>query len=222
LIFSNGDRETFNFTDKLTRYQVHVHSQEPVDNAIRIPTNGIPLMGGFAQIAAVGTGPIPPRYSAATLDLQAQLGRIPTACDGFLAYRPCDVVLEDGRRVDRVYVVPEEPYILSWSPWPEEDRGKNAIRIDDLAAVEESRHRLPAPFATRLYAAGESGMGYTIFTVFFDDGSRIAIRTGNAIDFIDYPPGKGPVNVVDVLPHFGRDDPDLRRGPEYSWCLYSD
>ncbi|MCI3135027.1 hypothetical protein [Phenylobacterium aquaticum] len=63
-------------------------------------------------------------------------------------------------------------------------------------------------------------MGYTIFTVRFRDGSSIAVGTGNAVDFIDYPEGQSPEAVVGVLPHVGRDDPHLRSGPTYWWCLY--
>src|SRR5271170_3652048 len=145
-------------------------------------------------------GPIPARYSAVSGELRVQLEAIPTSGDYLVAFRPCDVILKDGRRVDRVYVMPEEPYIMIWGVWPEDDKGKKSIRIEDVSTVEESSHRLPAPLASKLYMAGESGMGCTIFTVVFDDGSRLAIQTGNAIDFIDYPAGKGLGNVVDVLP----------------------
>jgi len=223
LVFSGTSSGTFNFTDRLTRYQIRVSAQEPVDNHTGIPiaSGAMPMVGGFAQIAAAGMGPIPARYSAVSGELRVQLEAIPTSGDGLVAFRPCDVILKDGRRVDRVYVMPEEPYIMIWGVWPEDDKGKKAIRIDDVATVEDSCHRLPVRLANKLYTAGESGMGYAIFTVVFDDGSRLAVQTGNAIDFIDYPAGKGPRNVVDVLPHVGRDAPDLHRGPEYHWCLYS-
>jgi hypothetical protein len=224
LVFSSSSSETFNFTDKLSRHQIHFWSKEPVDNqmGVPVPPVAMPPIGGFAQISAIGIGLVPARYSAISNKLRAQLERIPTSGDGSLAYRPCDVILKDGQRVDRVYVIPEEPYILTWGVWPEDDKGKKSIRIEDVSIVEQSSHRLPASLASKLYKAGESGMGYTIFTVVFDDGSRLAIQTGNAIDFINYPVGKGLQNVIDVLPHVGRDAPDLRSGPEYHWCLYSD
>jgi hypothetical protein len=47
-------------------------------------------------------------------------------------------------------------------------------------------------------------MGYTIFTVVFADGLRQACVTGNAVDFIRYPPGKSPKDVVKVLPARGQ------------------
>jgi hypothetical protein len=223
-VFSNPSFEIFDFTDRLTRFQIFLGSQEPVDVQAGIPVlpDATSAVAGFAQIAAVGMGPVPGRYSALSAQLRTQLETVPISGDGSLAYRPCDVLLKDGRRVDRVYVVPEEPYSLLWGVWPEDDKGKNAIPIDDVASLQDSVHRLPAPLANKLYAAGESGMGYVLFTVMFDDSARLAIVAGNAVDFIEYPAGKGPQNVVDVLPHVGRDSPDLHRAPAYQWCLYSE
>ncbi len=42
-------------------------------------------------------------------------------------------------------------------------------------------------------------MGYTVFTSVFADDSRQAYGTGNAVDFISYPVGKGQDDVLDVL-----------------------
>ena len=75
-------------------------------------------------------------------------------------------------------------------------------------------------FANRLYAEGESGMGYTIFTVEFRDGRSVVVGTGNAIDFITYPQGQSKETVVNVLPHVGRGDPLINRAPPFHWCLY--
>ena len=76
--------------------------------------------------------------------------------------------------------------------------------------------------ANEIYRNGESGMGYTIFTVVFADGVRQACTTGNAVDFIQYPIGKGPKDVVAVIPHEGRRDDSLVKSPEWYWCLYSE
>ena len=87
--------------------------------------------------------------------------------------------------------------------------------------IRESGSRLPPDIADQLYEAGESGMGYCIFTIVFDDGSRQAYATGNAVDFIDYPTNRGPQNVTAVLPHKGREDPVRREGgANFLWCLY--
>ena len=74
--------------------------------------------------------------------------------------------------MNRVYVVSEQSYIRSWGVWPEDDSGKALIAIEEVQDLRESHSRLPAEFANRLYDAGESGMGYRIFTVVFDDGSH--------------------------------------------------
>lgn len=214
--------ETFDFTTKLGRYHIHLSSDEPQAHAeTGVPIPRMTVAGGFGMISRVGTPPMQPRYPRASDEVLNQLEAVPTAVGQWMPYRPCDIVLKNGQRIDRVYVVPEEPYILMWGVWPEDDKGKESIRIDDVAEVHDSRHRLPARFAEKLYAAGESGMGYTIFTVLFADGSHMAIQTGNAIDFITYPAGKGPMDVVDVVPHVGREDPQLCKGSGYFWCLYA-
>ena len=100
--------------------------------------------------------------------------------------------------------------------------GKISIDVNTVVSIAESPHRLPAKFANELYAAGESGMGYTIFTVEFQDGSRAAYSTGNAIDFIEYPSGQIAENVVNVIPHQGRNDRKIRSCSNYAWCLYTE
>jgi len=97
---------------------------------------------------------------------------------------------------------------------------KSHISIADVDALAESPRRLPAKFANELYKSGESGMGYTIFTVVFADGSRQAYLTGNAVDFIRYPEGKTSGDIVDVLPHEGRSAEPIS-GPQYYWCLFA-
>lgn len=157
------------------------------------------------------------RYPPLSAALRAQLEVI-TPSDGL--YYPCVASLNDGTQIDRVYLAQAERWFLTWGVWPDQDRGKRAIDIRDVGAVRESPSRLPAAFADQLYRAGESGMGYTIFTVRFSDGSSTAIVTGNAVDFIDYPPGQSLATVVEIVPHLGRDDPGLSEGPGYHWCLY--
>ncbi len=162
-----------------------------------------------------------PRYSPLPDHLREDLSRITPSHDGDLAYYPCRVTLTNGAILDTVYIQPEGSYIKQWGVYPEDDRGKRSIRIEDVARVEESPFRLPARFATELYWHGESGMGYTIFTVVFADGYRQAYGTGNAVDFIRYPDGKGPADVAEVHPHEGRNLNPVRP-PDWYWCLYSD
>ena len=134
------------------------------------------------------------------------------------------IPLQEARSTDVItaYIVAEKPYVKYWGVYPENDRGKRWIRMEDIAEITESPTRLPAQFANEIYRNGESGMGYTIFTVVFADGVRQACATGNAVDFIHYPIGKGPKDVVAVIPHEGRRDDSLVKSPHWYWCLYSE
>ncbi|HTS34236.1 MAG TPA: hypothetical protein VMH04_01115 [Candidatus Solibacter sp.] len=161
-------------------------------------------------------------YSPLLPHVQEALKSIEPSRDGELLYYPCRVVLKSGEACDTVYIVAEKPYIRHWGVYPENDPGKRWIRMEDVASVAESPTRLPAQFANELYKRGESGMGYTIFTVVFADGRLQACASGNAIDFIRYPTGKGPKDVVAVLPHEGRRDDSLVKSPEWYWCIYSE
>ena len=151
--------------------------------------------------------------------LKAQLNAVPVSGG---IYRPCDVTLDDGTVIERVFVGPADKYIAEWGVWPEEDDGKKSIDILAVASIRDSKSRLPAKFANQLYRAGESGMGYLIFTVCFKDGSSMATHTGNAVDFMSYPEGQSPATVCKVVPHLGRGEPSLRAAPDYYWSLFSE
>lgn len=153
--------------------------------------------------------------------LREDLRTIMPSMDGDLTYWPCAAHMRDGTVLLCVYMVSEAPYIKHWGVYPQQDPGKSYISLSDVDALADSPNRLPARFANKLYRSGESGMGYTIFTVVFADGSRQAFGTGNAVDFIRYPEGKGQNDVIDVLPHEGRSAEPMC-GPEYYWCLFSD
>lgn len=162
------------------------------------------------------------RYVLLPDHIKTRLRAIEPSHDGELVYYPVRANLKSGEILDTVYIVPEKPYLKQWGIYPEDDRGKRWIRIEDVTEVEDSPTCLPARFATELYRNGESGMGYTIFTVVFADGQKQACVTENAVDFIRYPPGKCPRDVVAVRPHEGRRDDSLMKAPEWYWCLYSE
>jgi hypothetical protein len=86
---------------------------------------------------------------------------------------------------------------------PADMRGLDWIHPADVEVVSESPFRLPAQFANKLYAAGESGMGLMIFTLIFSDKKRWECFQGNIIDFPNFPEGKFGRDVVDVLPLVG-------------------
>jgi hypothetical protein len=138
-----------------------------------------------------------------------------------MEYRPCLVTLHDGRKVDCVYVVADEPYLTYWGIAPEQDPGKRWISISDVADLVESPSRLPAEFADQIYDGGECGMGYYVFRIDFLDGTSQVYGTGDAVDFIPLPDGKTAADIESVHPHEGRDDPEIVAGLDYYWCIYS-
>jgi hypothetical protein len=106
------------------------------------------------------------RYSALPEHIRIRLSGIEPSRDGELIYHPIRAALKSGEVLDTVYIVPaERPYLKYWGVYPEADKGKRWVRIEDVVEVEDSPTRLPARFADEIYRQGESGMGYTIFTV---------------------------------------------------------
>jgi hypothetical protein len=165
-------------------------------------------------------------YPPLTPSQHRQLSEVETTTDGTCRYAPCQVVLASGDVVDRVYIVEVGPYSRKWGIDPTQDKGKRSIPIQHVVRIETSPTRLPAALANKVYAAGESGMGYTLFVVVMGDGSRLPFLTGNAVDFPNWSDGVDPREAVDVVPHAGREF-FLHRAPEatdrsaeYAWCLY--
>jgi hypothetical protein len=158
-------------------------------------------------------------YPAIPGRLKDQLDRVTPSRDRDIEYHPCAVTLEDGTELERVYVVEAEPYLRVWGIRPEEDPGKQSVSIESVSAIRESPYRLPAKLADKVYAAGESGMGYCVFTVKFSGGRSQAYVTGNAIDFIDPPDGLAASAAKKIHPHRGKKG-SPQPGPDYVWCLY--
>ena len=160
------------------------------------------------------------KYGLIPAELYRQLTQITPSRDSDLEYFPCLVTLKDTRRVDRVYIVDFNQYKQSWVTPPEEDRHMRSVYIENVVKIEESPSRLPPRIANELYKEGESGMGYYVFTLEFKGGSHQAYLTGGAVDFVPLPEGKSWSGVTRVLPHTGRNDPDLKHDLDYYWCLY--
>ena len=153
--------------------------------------------------------------------LRQSLSKIEPSRSGFFDYCPCGIRLRDGRASEYVYVCSESKYEKLWLPWPEIDRGKSAIQLENVVEIWESRTRLPARFANELYRFSETGMGIKTFEVEFADGYKSGFGGGNAVDFINYPIEYGPEDVVSVG-LASRRRSDLIPTPNYSWCLYSE
>lgn len=99
---------------------------------------------------------------------------------------------------DAVYVQDAESWFSFWGVDPEDDPGKRRVRIEDLRAIHESPIRLPAELATRVYRAGESGMGCFRFDVVPADDRIVHCATGDAVDLIDWPDDIDPRTIVGV------------------------
>ncbi len=164
--------------------------------------------------------PKPMEYAELSLAQKEQLRLITPSKDDGVTYFPCSVNLKDSSHLECVYIVNAQEFILYWGAWPEDDPGKKSIKIEEVDTIQESRSTIPAKFADKIYDAGESGMGYTIFTALFSDGTKKAYAAGNAVDFIEYPAGKTQDDIIDVFPHEGREEIDTDRVVDFYWCLY--
>jgi hypothetical protein len=83
--------------------------------------------------------------------LNQSLQQIQPSRDAHIVYYPCRVTLPSGLTADDVYVQDEISHIKAWGVYPEEDRGKSLIKIEEVQSLTESPSRLPALFATELY-----------------------------------------------------------------------
>lgn len=160
------------------------------------------------------------RFPTLPVHLATDIEKVPPSEDRGMFYYPCAVTLKDGSSRDCVYLAWARQWLQIWGPLPNQPLGEGFIDVRDIVDLRESSKRLPPEFANKLYEAGETGMGYTIFTVCFDDGSKVAFGTGTAIDFVEYPEGKSAADVTDVLPHVGQVGPDLRSTPKYQWAIF--
>lgn len=148
--------------------------------------------------------------------LYDELIQVEPSLDRYFEYRPCQVQMGDGRIIDKVYLAEAVTFMLSWGYDPK----RATISILDVAHMGESPSRLPIGLANILYEKGETSMGGTTFTIVLRDGKKAHGTTGNAVDFLNYPPGVQPSDVVDVL-HGRSEGDDTFTLADYIWCPYS-
>ena len=165
----------------------------------------------------------PTRYGRIDLPagLERQLARIEPLVWGRAKYFPCSVTLKDGQPLNYncTYIIMEDSYSTNWGIYFEAYSRDLWIDIGEVASIAETELRLPIKFAKKLYASGESGVGYMVFMVNFADGGKQAYITRGGVDFLQYPEGKTAADVVDVVPHVGTGAQPLRT-PQPRWCLY--
>lgn len=163
-------------------------------------------------------------FPTLSIELRQQLHKVEPSSEPItgVEYRPCRVGLRDGRVDDFVYVQEVASYLERWGVLPAEDSAKREIALGDIVSIEDSPRRLPVQLANRLYEAGETGMGYQIFSVVFPDGVEVPCLTGTAVDFVDLPVELDPRSAVDVrvgVPRSLRED-EYYGSADYAWCLY--
>ena len=163
-------------------------------------------------------------YLPLPAELKKQLDVVERSLDGSLSYAPCRVTLRSGEVLERVILAESTSVQSHWGS----DLALGSPGVAEIAAIESSPWRLPARLASKLYDAGESGMGYAIFTLVLRDGTRLPYLTGNLVDFPHWPEGVNPADAVDVLPHEGREHfqershPDTQGPATSCWILYSE
>jgi hypothetical protein len=150
--------------------------------------------------------------------LKEQLLKVTPSVDFTMKYRPCKVRLKDGQVIDRVFVVERDSYLMTWGVMPKDDPGKKSISIEDVEEISESPFRMPADNASVLYDYGESGMGYVLFTIKFNNGQILNCVTGNAVDFPPIPDGLTTKNIIEVIP--GGQRKNTVQGLDYFWCIF--
>ena len=118
---------------------------------------------------------------------------------------PCSVTLDDGTSRD---------ICLAWENKRYSDKGV-WLNPNKVVDVGECQFRVPAKFARIIQDAGESGMGYHIYVVELADGTEFIHLAGNlVIDLLNLPVGYRPIDVTNVRPHEGREQP-YRQIEEY-------
>lgn len=152
--------------------------------------------------------------------LAKQLALIEPSRAPYMDYFPCSVLLKSGELIDKVYVTEAQPYLDNWTAWPDQDAAKLEICLENVAEIQASANRIPVQLANELYQAGESGMGYLIFTARFKDGSLKPYLVGGVMDFITPPPGLNVSDMIEVEPHVGRENVDQSDLVSVYWCIH--
>ena len=143
---------------------------------------------------------------------------VPSMEPGGIEYRPCEVTLASGLVDSYVYVVETESWHRLWGIDPEEDRFKSSLSVDEIVSIRDSPYRIPPQIANEIYGGGEDGMGYFSFQLLLERGAALNCLTGNAIDFLEWPAGVSPSQVIGVNIHSRA--PNEVDGAKYRWALF--
>jgi hypothetical protein len=143
----------------------------------------------------------------------------PTEIKPDIRFYPCAARLDDGTFVKCVYFVTSDTLKrLVGYERPTDVPGLLSVSQERISSISESSARLPARFANRIYAGGETRMGCYSFSLLFSRWRRRGYLVGGFIDFLEFPKGYGPADVKDVVLHRGAEMPSPM--PAYRWCVY--
>lgn len=133
-----------------------------------------------------------------TMSLQGgildQLRGVAHTWTGAVWHVPCRALLHSGQVIERLLVV------RSASGRFLKARGVDrldAVKLDDVAVLEDSPWRLPAAYAEKLHRAPRTCMGGIHVTLDFRDGSScLFLLDHSVVEFPDYPAGLGAADVT--------------------------
>jgi len=179
------------------------------------------MAASLPAVARAALDPAEQKFPQITRTLAAELKSIQPSITKHMKLYPCLATLTDGRQIDGVYMVDAGSFLKI-----DALGDRTVLPLARVAHIEDSPTRLPAKIADQVYGAGEFAMGYYVFTLVFDDGSRLPCRTGDLVDFLDLPSGYAAHKVVRVLPHVGGKivAPGKPQGHSASavWCPFRD
>lgn len=186
---------------------------------VLLGVTALSAMAAIPRAARAAIDPAEQKFPLITRALAAELKVIEPSVAKNTKLYPCLATLTDGRQIDGVYMVDAGAFLKI-----DDLSDRTVLPLSRVAHIENSPTRLPAKLANQIYRSGEYGMGYYVFTLVFDDGSRLPCRTGDLVDFLDLPDAFAARKIARVLPHVGDKVVPLGKPQGHSaaavWCPF--
>ena len=88
------------------------------------------------------------------------------------------------------------------APMPRCPLDNMPFEVDAITAIKNSPDRLPKHITEQIYLAGETRMGYYLFSLEFLDRTKTAyVSTSGRVDFLEIPNGYLFDDIINVHPH---------------------